>query len=63
MGSSHLNNAMVLHIHKDQLHKLSMADVANDFAFKSDNRKTLFVRFDDVNLRGKSLPIKSVGFK
>ena len=28
MGSSRLNNAMVLHIHKDRLEKLSIVDVA-----------------------------------
>ena len=42
MGSSRLNNAMVLHIHKARLDKLSMVDVANDFVFESDRKKTLF---------------------
>ena len=40
MASSRLNNAMVLHIHKDWLDKLLMVDVANDFVFESDHRKT-----------------------
>ena len=40
MASSRLNNAMVLHIHKDRLDKLLMVDVANDFVFESDRRKT-----------------------
>ena len=60
MGSSRLNNSIVLHIHKDRLDKLSMVDVANDFVFESDHRKTLFGRFDDVDLRRKSIPVKSV---
>ena len=59
MGSICLNNSMVLHIHKDRLDKLSMVDVANDFVFQSDHRKTLFGRFDDVDLRRKSIPVKS----
>ena len=59
MGSSRLNNAMVSHIHKDRLDKLSMVDVANDFVFQSEHRKTLFGRFDDVDLRRKSIPVKS----
>ena len=42
MGSSRLNNAVVLHIHKARLDKLSMVDVANDFVFESDRKKTLF---------------------
>ena len=61
--SSRLNNAIVLHIHKDWLDKLSMVDVANDFVFESDHRKTLFGRFDDVDLRRKSIPVKSVGIQ
>ena len=60
MGSSHLKNAMVLHIHEDRLDKLSMVDVANDFAFESDHRKSLFGRLDDVDLRRKSIHVKSV---
>ena len=63
MGSSRLNNAMVLHIHKDRLDKLSMVDVANDFVFKSDHKKTLLERFNDVDLRRKSIPVKSVGIQ
>ena len=61
MGSSRLNNAMLLNIYKARLDKLSMVDVANDFIFESDYRKTLFERFDDVDLRTRSIPVKSVG--
>ena len=63
MGSSRLNNVMVLHIHKTRLDKPSMVDVANDFVFESDHRKTLFGRFDDVYLKRKTIPVKSVGFQ
>ena len=51
---------MVLHIHKARLDKLSMVDIANDFVFQRDHRKTLFGRFDDVDLRRKTIPVKSV---
>ena len=61
MESSRLNNAMLLNIYKARLDKLSMVDVANDFIFESDYRKTLFGRFDDVDLRTRSIPVKSVG--
>ena len=37
-----------------------MVDVANDFVFESDHRKTLFGRFEDVDLRRKTIPVKSV---
>ena len=40
MGSSCLNNAMVLHIHEARLDKLSMVDVGKDFVFESDHRKS-----------------------
>ena len=63
MGSSRLNNVMVLHIHKARLNKLSMVDVANDFVFQRDHKKTLFGRFDDIDLRRKSIPVKSVGIQ
>ena len=43
-----------------RLDELSMVDVANDFLFVIDHRKTLFGRFDDVDLRRKSIPVKSV---
>ena len=36
MGSSGLNNAMVLHIHKARLDKLSVVHVANDFVLKKE---------------------------
>ena len=63
MGSNRLNNAMMLHIHKARLDELSLVDVANDFVFKSDHRKTMFERFDDVDLRRKSFTRKSVGIQ
>ena len=40
-----------------------MVDVANDFLFEIDHRKTLFGRFDDVDLRRKSIPVKSAGIQ
>ena len=63
VGSSRLNNAMVLHIHKAWLDKLSMVDVANDFVFESDHKKTLFWRFGYIGLRRKSISVKSVGIQ
>ena len=60
IGSSGLNN---LHIHNDRLEKLSMVDVANNFVFESDHRKILFRRFNDVDLRQESIPVKSVGIQ
>ena len=63
MGSSRLNNAMVLLIHKARLDKLSLVDVVNDFVFQRDQRKTLFGRFDDVDLRRKSILVNAVGIQ
>ena len=61
MGSSRLNNTMLLNIYKARLDKLSKADVANDFVFESEYRQTLFGRFDDVDPRTRSIHVKSVG--
>ena len=63
MGSSPLNNAMVLHIHKTRLDKLLMVDVANNFVFESDHRKRPAWKFDDGDLRRKSILVKSVGIQ
>ena len=63
IGSSRLNNAMMLHIHKTGLDKLSMVDIASDFVFESDHRNNLFRRFNDVDLRRKPVPVKSVGIQ
>ena len=60
IGSSRLNNAMALYIYKARLDELSIVHVANYFVLESDHRKTLFGRFDDVDLRRKSIPVKSV---
>ena len=60
MGSSRLNNAVVLRIHKARLDKLPMVDIALS---ESDHRKTLLGRFDDVDLRKKSIPVRSVGIQ
>ena len=63
VGSSRLNNAMVLHIHKTRLDKLSMIELANDFVFESDNKNTLSRRFNDIDLRWKTIHVKSVGIQ
>lgn len=61
MGSNRLNNAMVLHVHKERLDKLSLIDVANDFIKGNDHRKTLFGSFDTVDLKRSRVSVKSVG--
>ena len=40
-----------------------MVDVANIFVFESDHRKTLFGRFDDADLRRRSIPVKLVAIQ
>ena len=63
MRYSHLNNAVVLHIHKAQLDEVSMIDVANYLVFESDHRMTLLGRFNDVDLRRKSIPLKPLAIQ
>jgi len=38
-----VNNLMVLHVHKENLDKLSLIEVAKDFVSKSEHRLTLFI--------------------
>ena len=42
---SHLNNLMMLHVHKDRTGALTLVDVANDFVVEKENRKQLFGKF------------------
>lgn len=63
MGSNRLNNTMVLHVHKERLDQLSLIDVANEFVYGSDHRKTVFGSFDAVDLRRNNVNVKSVGIQ
>ena len=42
MGQARLNHIMTMHVHKEEAKKLSLADVANEFAAKGDRRKQDF---------------------
>jgi len=43
MNQLRVNNLMVLHVHKENLDKLSLIEVAKDFVSKSEHRLTLFI--------------------
>ena len=51
------------HTHKNKLDQLNMIDVANDFVFGSEYRKTVFGEFEDVDMRRKAVVVKSQGTK
>ena len=42
MGQARLNHIMTMYVHKEEAKKLSLADVANEFAAKGDSRKQDF---------------------
>ena len=49
---SHLNNLMMLHVHKDRTDALILVDVANDVGEK-ENRKQLFGKFSASDIPNK----------
>ena len=51
MSKNHLNDTMVLHIHKEHLDNISPMDIAIDFVQGSDHRETVFGKFDQSDLR------------
>ena len=61
MFTGRLNNVMALHVNKERVDKLSMVDIANDFVYESDHRKTLFGSFDPVDLRRSNKVVESIG--
>ena len=61
MSQNRLNNTMVLHVHKEKLDGLSMVDVANYFVEGSEHRMGIFGKFTDIDLRRKTVPVKSCG--
>ena len=61
MTQNRLNNSMVLHIHKEKTDDLSMVDIANYFVEGSEHRMSIFGKFTDLDLRSRSVPVKSCG--
>ena len=49
MGQSHLNSAMILHVHNEHTGELSLVNIANSFV-NSEHRMTLFGAFSEVDL-------------
>jgi hypothetical protein len=42
MSQARLNHVMLMNIHKEETEKLSLAEVANEFAAKNDRRRADF---------------------
>lgn len=43
IGQQHLNNLMLLHVHKDRMNTLNLIDTANDFvANRTEHRNSIF---------------------
>ena len=49
MGQSHLNVAMILHVHKEHTGELSLVNIVNSFV-NSEHRMTLFGTFSEVDM-------------
>lgn len=61
MSQNRLNHTMVLHVHKEKTDALSMVSIANHFIEGSEHRRSIFGKFEDVDLRSKTVPVKSCG--
>ena len=47
MGQSRLNHCMILNIHKDQVDKMNLIDIANKFCWNNESRQTYFGKFSE----------------
>ena len=53
MGQTRLNYVMVFNIYKEQLDKLDMSAIANEFISGSEHRLKFFGKFGDENIQDK----------
>lgn len=53
MTQDRLNHLMVLYVHKDLTDSLDLIRVANDFVSKSEQRLTMFGKFQPSDLTKK----------
>ena len=47
MSQSRLNHCMILNIHKDQIDKINLIDIANKFCWNNKSRQTYFGKFSE----------------
>ena len=47
MSQSRLNHCMILNIHKDQVDKMNLIDIANKFCWNNESRQTYFGKFSE----------------
>ena len=45
MTQQRLNHLMIMHVHKEQVDKLNMADIGNDFVNANEHRRSVFGKF------------------
>ena len=55
----HLNNIIMLHVHKDRADALSPSDVANDFIDGSEYRLSIFGNFQETDLKRAQVLVKT----
>ena len=47
MSESSINHCMILNIHKDQVDKMNLIDIANKFCWNNESRQTYFGKFSE----------------
>ena len=61
MKQDRLNDLMMIHVHKDRIDRLSIIDMANEFASRNYTRRVKFGRFREQDLKLTAGETRSVG--
>ena len=61
MKQDRLNELMMIHVHKDRIDRLSIIDMANEFASRNHTRRVKFGRLREQNLKHTAGETRSVG--
>ena len=61
MKQDRLNDLMMIHVHKDRIDRLSIIDMANEFASRNHTQRVKFGRFREQDLKLTAGETRSVG--
>ena len=61
MTQKRLNNTIILNTYKEELDKLDLIQIANEFCRESDNRKNVFGKFSEKDYSSIHTQKTSVG--
>ena len=61
MKQDRLNDLMMIHVHKDRINRLSIIDMANEFASRNHTRRVKFGPFKEQDLKLTAGERRSIG--